>query len=348
MRQRKKGRVLGPYRDRKGWRVIAVGRDGARDARVVASEGEAEDLIVELERQLALNEVTVTQAIEAYAEHLRADKGRRESSVVRCVRHLEAMMPDGDLVLADVTREVAAGLYQSYRTRPSRLKKPYAVDTHRNALAECGTFGRWTRKKGWVDCNPFEDVEPMGKRKRGKLQLRQDEARKLFDTALPAALDGDRGALVTVLILLEGTRATESMEIGGRNVDDGGRLIWIEDAKTEAGIRRLEVPDVLAGTLAELAKAGRVFPEMHRTWVNRAVRRWCGKAGVTLVSPHGLRGTHSTLAREHGATSRVVADALGHTQAGGHVTTERHYIAPGTVERETARRTWKVIAGGRS
>ncbi len=48
------------------------------------------------------------------------------------------------------------------------------------------------------------------------------------------------------------------------------------------------------------------------------------------VSTHSLRGLHSTLALEAGATSSAVAAALGH---GSFQITAKHYAAPGTVER---------------
>ena len=41
------------------------------------------------------------------------------------------------------------------------------------------------------------------------------------------------------------------------------------------------------------------------------VRKLCDEAGVPRVSTHSLRGLHSTLALEAGATSSAVAAALG-------------------------------------
>lgn len=47
------------------------------------------------------------------------------------------------------------------------------------------------------------------------------------------------------------------------------------------------------------------------------------------VCPHSLRGLHSTLAMEQGATSGIVAAALGH---GSFEITQRHYVKPGTMD----------------
>ena len=59
------------------------------------------------------------------------------------------------------------------------------------------------------------------------------------------------------------------------------------------------------------------------------LRSFCKSAGVPRVCPHSLRGLHSTLAMEHGATSGLVAAALGH---GSFEVTQRHYVQPGTMD----------------
>lgn len=52
--------------------------------------------------------------------------------------------------------------------------------------------------------------------------------------------------------------------------------------------------------------------------VRRQVQRLCRLAGVPIVSPHGLRGTHGRLAVEAGISADVVAASLRHQ----NVTTE--------------------------
>ena len=42
-----------------------------------------------------------------------------------------------------------------------------------------------------------------------------------------------------------GLRAGEIVNIGRRDIDDNGRLLWIPDSKTEAGRRILEIPEIL-------------------------------------------------------------------------------------------------------
>jgi integrase len=95
-----------------------------------------------------------------------------------------------------------------------------------------------------------------------------------------------------------GQRARASCR--SRDVDDAARVLWIERAKTRAGDRRLEVPEVLRPQLAALV-AGRapdapLFGGHDRHWVGYHVRRLCRLAKVPVVCPHVLRGTQSSIA----------------------------------------------------
>ena len=65
---------------------------------------------------------------------------------------------------------------------------------------------------------------------------------------------------------------------------------------------------------------------------------------VPVVCPHGLRGTHATLAEDAGEAAEAVTRQLGHTD---HRVTAGHYLAPGTVERGRARRALRVLQGGK-
>ena len=112
--------------------------------------------------------------------------------------------------------------------------------------------------------------------------------------------------------------------------------------QTDNARRRLEVPEVLRPLLIRLASGKR--PEellfgpspigdgkpLTDAWLWGHVQKLCNEAGVPRVSTHSLRGLHSTLALEAGATSSAVAAALGH---GSFQITAKHYAAPGTVER---------------
>jgi len=74
------------------------------------------------------------------------------------------------------------------------------------------------------------------------------------------------------------------------------------------------------------------------------VRKICEAAKVPVVTAHGMRGLHSTLALEHGASAHVVASSLGH---GSFATTLESYTKPEAVEGAKQRRAMTVLQGGK-
>ena len=216
-----------------------------------------------------------------------------------------------------------------------------AAASHRTVLAQSKRFFNWAVEHGYAPLNPFATVKPVGKPKVGKAQLRIDEARRFVATALSLAHQGDRAATAALMALMLGMRASEVLCRVVRDLDDNGRVLWITRGKTENARRRLEVPEILRwhlrcmseGQQAEdlLFGSSPVHPDKPLTdaWLWGHVRRICDQASVPRVSTHSLRGLHSTLALQAGATSSAVAAALGH---GSFDVTAKHYAAPGTVE----------------
>jgi integrase len=70
------------------------------------------------------------------------------------------------------------------------------------------------------------------------------------------------------------------------------------------------------------------------------VERVCKLAGIPRVTPHGLRGTHSSIAVEAGQTPVAVAAALGHTSP---AITKAHYVRPESMSRAHIRRVNEVL-----
>jgi integrase len=269
--------------------------------------------------------------------------------------------------IADVTKARAAHLLEGtrHRTRVVKVRgghqgktikgtrakvAPRSVTYRAGMLAEVGTFARWCVTKGYLQADPTKGLEVEGRRKRGKFQLRIDEALQWEQVALAAAAGGDRPALAAVLCLLLGCRASEVTQREARDFDLGGTVLWIPDAKTDAGRRRVEVPAHVV-ELVRAAKRGldpfaRVFDELDRHQLLRVVHRLCRVAKVSRVCTQSLRGLHGTLATEQGATGHLVAAALGHADQGR--TAERHYTSPAATDRARQGRALKVLAGGRS
>lgn len=334
-------RVHGPYEHRSRWRlVIKGGADGKQRYLGFETREEAQRCKRELSKEC--DPRTVDEAVSAYLAHLR-DTGIKATSVkthwyrLRAFFHLGTIETNSGGPLSHLTPEHAQALYDA-------MRKTSAVDTHRNCLTLAKAFGTWCVKQGWVKANPLATIEPMGRWKRGKEQLRVTEARTFIATCRKLGDQGDAGAIGAMTALLLGLRAGEVVDRVVRDLDDDGRLLWIPWSKTEAGRRTLEVPEMLKPYLLRLAEGkqptDRLFTEKDRHWLLYHVRRVCRLAGLPAITAHSLRGLHSTLATEHGSTGHVVASALGHTS---YAMTRKHYVQPGTVERVARRRVQALI-----
>ena len=216
------------------------------------------------------------------------------------------------------------------------------------------TFLGWCVTMKWIAANPLEEVAGLGRRRKGKPQLRIDESRKWLNKALELAdsyqgRGADDGPIAAMLTFVLGMRCSEIVERVVRDVDDAGRLLWIPDSKTPAGRRTLEVPPVLVPYLQALsqgrAPAARLFSSSSREWPTKWVKRICVAAGVPVVPGHGLRGTHATLAMDRGSTGQVVSAQLGHESA---TTTCENYASRAAQATGQQRRFMRVLRGGQT
>ncbi|HET9893194.1 MAG TPA: tyrosine-type recombinase/integrase [Mycobacterium sp.] len=231
--------------------------------------------------------------------------------------------------------------------------KRRSADTHRNALTVGRMIGDLCVKRGWLKINPFVDVEPVGARRHGadKIHLTLDEVRKLEAWCLEHA--SELRSTLTMAYMFLGCRTSEITSRNVRDVDDGGRLLWIRDTKSAAGTRRLVVPDVLAPMLVAVC-AGRpadapLFLGVEGARLSlgiatRLVRSVCVAAEVPEVTPQALRRTLATLATDAGVAGLALAASLGH--ASPDITNEA-YIARGGAAAAAAARGIRVIQGGR-
>ena len=290
------------------------------------------------------------KALDLYEKHL-GDKGNKSSSIKETMRRLRAWH-ESTASVGDIT--------------PHQMKKKYslrakevATDSHRNELGEVKTFWRWVVKQGWTNRSPAEEIEPVGRRRKGKPQLMEGEAQRLFSTTVRLALDGDEGAVGALLALLHGMRSKEIRQLKVRHVDIASErvVLWVAfeewSGKTRAAKRRVQLEEPLASLLAHRAE-GRPGDEFlfsadsrtgyrSKTWLRKNVKRLCKAAGVPYVPPHGLRGTWSTLAEGAGVVGQLVTQELGQTD---RKTTEGHYTRPEAVNKGRTKRVLRVLQGG--
>lgn len=324
----RKERVNGPYRHRNKWRVIYVSAAGTQDAHSFATQGEAERAAEAMRAELRVTALTVGEALEMYESYL-ARRGNKSGSIATTLHRLRSMLPLDD--------EVSGYTRKSAELRYAQLAgSGVSVDTHRNTLNQCRTFWRWLEREGHVRGNPWLDVEPVGRRRRGKEQLTIDEARRLVSYSVDRR---DVGSTACLMALACGLRAGEICALRRRDIDDGGRVLWVRGTKTASARRRVAIPGPVGEGLGERLPVG-----VSRHVLLDAAQRTMREAGVTVVTLHGLRGTHATLAASVGQTPLAVAQALGHAGTG---VTERHYIKPGTVDAVRQETVLRVIAGGK-
>ena len=255
--------------------------------------------------------VKVSKALEEYGEHL-ATRGNRPGRPNR-PRTIETALGrlgkvfHSEILTGELTPAIARALWEAF-------KADKAVDT---LLAQAKTFFRWMKARGWLKHpEALDGIEVLGRRKRGKPQLTEDDSRRFLECALGLGRAGDVGAVAAVTALVLGMRASEIAERIVRDLDAGGTKLRITSAKTAAGVRTMKVPPVLQPLLKALADgkqpSDRIFGAVNRHWVLHSVKRVCAAAGVPTVPAHGLRGTHARLAVEAGISGDVVAASLGH------------------------------------
>ncbi len=333
--------VFGPYANRSKWRVI-YDQGSRRVSKVFATREEAEAVVATLRASLS-NEAQKPIAL-AIDEFLAAKRkqGLREVSLKgwsdRLRRHL-----DENASLRSVSPREAQTIYDA-------MVGSLAAATHRARLRYLRAFFAWCVERGDLSENPFSGVKPVGRPKRGKPQLRVDEARVLLAHLLQAAEAGEDRALGLSLQILHGLRSGEVLRLRARDVDaQGTRLcVAMEGGKTENATRTLQIRVAAVQSLLLRQKAGRAA----EAWLfgdGRAVAndylwdylsRVCKQLGLPHVCPHALRGMHATFAIADGASADHVANVLGH---GSAEITRRHYIAPGSEREAQARNVASLL-----
>jgi integrase len=326
----------GPYQRGRTWRVVETSATGARSTCSFKTREEALDYIAEFNDEAEGR--TVSGVIDAYRDSLR-ERGLRDGSITTSVFRLHGIMQDveRDRLLSSITPTVAGQLYAA---RAATVK----ADTHHAELAVASAMFTWCVRKGWLSANPFAAIEPVGRKTQRTARLRIDELRKLERAALGELT---REGLAVAMAALMGLRATELTARVVRDVDDGGRLLWLDTAKTEASEGSVIVPPRLRARVAKLvagrAPDERLFGDVDRHWLGYHVRRLCALAEVPIVSPHALRRTWASIGAESRSVD-VLSRAMGHTSA---AITRRHYIAGNAEQNRNTNVVLRAVQGGR-
>jgi integrase len=343
-RRDERRRARGPYKHGNRWRVVVVAPGGEATPFSYPTKGEADAVVRDYQREFGTGS-DVDSALARWQADLETE-GLMPVTVETLMRRSRMFLaPVIHDDLRALTPKRCEALYKA-------LRKRCAVQTHHLALSETRRFTRWCVAHGLLTADPTAKLKRVGKPNRGKPKLRVTESRALVDVAIAEAAKGDESAVAVLIALVLGRRASETKDLATRDVDDGGALLWVSDAKTEAGKVVIEVPlvmrPILNGLVAARKKAKQkgLFPGRSRYWVYYHTLRLCRLAGVPEVCPHGLRGTHATLATQTGATAEMVTRAMGWTSIS---VGERHYFERGTVDRaRTGRAAQRLLGHGKA
>ena len=348
MRNDSKERIYGPYQHRGLWRLHVVRTSGGGRKtfyRSYTTRDRAEAALAGAQGQA--QGVTVKSATDALLAAMR-ENGLGDGTITTAefrLWHFFQLARYGDKPIRWLNKR-GEELYAAAR----KDRKP---DTHHAELALAKQVGALAIKKRWLRENPFEHVETIGRKTHGssKPRLTIDESRALREHCLDR--DDDQHALITLAYLLLGSRASELVRRSVRDLDDDGRLLWINRAKTTTGVRRLKLPDELRLPLLALLK-GRspgdpIFvredgKRATRHWAYHHVKRICREAKVTELTPQGLRRTQSDVATDAGVSAIEVARHLG--QKSERVTNRSYRDRTVTADAKAAQ-AMRVIAGGR-
>jgi integrase len=352
MRKRQPPRVVGPYQERNQWRIVVVG-NGRRQAVFLPTREEAERCKAETEKTLkaAAPRILADVLAEWTTEKLQAGTIKP----VTVLQYSLLLQPffGGYLQrdLARVTALRAAALYQEFVDSLSKTGRPRSVATQHHTLCIARKLYDHAVTKGYIRNNPFADIQRQGIANTGKPQLRIDEARLFIDIAIGYYEETKHPLAVGVLVaLMMGMRTSEVLHRTVRDLDNGGRLLWIDAGKTKNARRHLEVPDVLRPYLLALATGktpsdplfgcGSTGKPRVRQTMWAMVQRMCERAGVPRVCTHSLRGLFATLAVQSGAVTHAVAASLGH---GSFAMTQRHYAQPSAVANAATARVTGIL-----
>jgi integrase len=338
---RKGRRALGPYPHRDVWHVVTVEATGAREVVVCPTERAGIEFRDEYNRLAAQVALTIGVALKRYEHEQLVVRGNKPGTWTETRRRIVRLVGDLDQELDAFTPRRAAKAYE-------RLVGSMSVDAQQGIRMHAKTFFDWCKKKGWLTDNPLEQVEAQGKKKRGKVKLRRDEARRWLRTALEWAAAGEWRALMAAMPLLFDLRASEVLGLRVRDVDDDASLLVVEGTKSEAARRTLRIPEDVR-PLLRLHCQGRdgsepLFGEHDYRFVNFWVGEMCVEAKVPVITAQGMRGTHADLALEEGTSPEALARSMGHET---FAVTAGHYVSKGVRAAAGVNKAMRVIKGGK-
>jgi integrase len=309
-------------------------RDLARQKLAAAARGEDPSA----ERHAARAGMTVAEICDWYLGQARAarilgrnrrpikkstldcDKGRIEKHIKpligsRSIRSLE--LADIEKMQADIASgKTAKGRKgRGGRTTGGGGAASRTVATLRALLEHA-------RRMKLIETNPAHGVRQIASRRRDR-HLSTEELQTLGQIMRACADEGEhpKGLAAMRFILLTGFRRLEALALQHSWVSSIERCVRFPDTKTGAQIRPIGKAAIgLIATQPRTENSSFVFPadvgDGHFIGLVRILKRVCGRAKISGITPHVLRHTFATVAAELGFSELTIAGLLGHASQG--------------------------------
>ena len=284
--------------------------------------------------------------LDAYAEHLRLERGRSEHTIRAYVTdasslltHLTTQLPDAKLTDIDLR------LLRSWLAKQSNAGAARTTMARRTSSAR--TFTAWLLRTERIPIDPGTRLASAKARRTLPQVLRQKQAAEAMDAAESGAAQHDplalRDRLIVELLYSTGIRVGELCGLDLDDVDRDRQLVRVigkgnkersvpfgrpAAEAVELWVRhgRPELANEESGTALLLGRRGkRLDQRQARTVVHETMS---AIPGAPDIGPHGLRHSAATHLLEGGADLRVVQELLGHasmatTQLYTHVSVAR-------------------------
>ena len=287
----------------------------------------------------------VQDALEEFARHLHAERGRSEHTVRAYLADVRSLLELADDRGVRSLDGIELTLLRSWLAGMTRAGLARATIARRAAAARA--FCAWAARSGRL---PHDPSVRLASPRRGQSLpgvLGQAQASALLDVAAVAADDGDplhlRDRAALELLYASGVRVGELVGLDVDDVDLSRRTLRVIGKGDKERVVPFGLPAGRAvvdwldrgrpalvgpasGAALLLGRRGRrADPRQVRAAVHALVAH---VEGADDIGPHGLRHSAATHLLEGGADLRAVQDLLGHatlqtTQIYTHVSVER-------------------------
>lgn len=349
--------AVGPYKHGKRYRIVfKSGVEGISETESFATEEEA--IAARDEHNAQAGSRTLNEAVEEYVSTVT----QGSQPTVRFRLRGFFRLDEGDRPMNAITEQEARKLFKKRRTEVSATTLRGELRYARQFFAKQIVLGRL--KESPVARVAIDDSEPCycgaGKRydechgikSKGKPQLRVRES-KQFLAHIMKDQSPEATAVLTALTLK--LRASAVVDRKVKDLDDEGWVLWYWQLKKKGRGKNVEIelPAFLRERLLKLA-AGKGPEEplfvtsdgspADRHWLLRNTVRLCKAAGVSRVTPHGLRGMGASQMVREGDPLIKAAAALDHEDAyKGAITLQEHYLAAGAIESGHAKAIERLV-----